>query len=96
MNYYTMLQNLLFPKANAATLTTAANTVAYLWIRKAYLSVALMCISAFANAESIDGAMRGNQKFGVVIAVLALILTGLFTVLFFLERRLKKLESKNK
>lgn len=65
-------------------------------IRRVCLSVLFMAILQITNAQSVDSMLRGNQKFGVVVAVLTIILSVLLVVLFFLERRLKKLESKAK
>jgi hypothetical protein len=55
-------------------------------------------IMAFANSASAASGLEEyffeSGKIKVVVAVAAIVLIGLFTFLFLLERRLKKLENK--
>ena len=96
-----MLQQLLLQIISNNKFSTSLNAALpkllnHSLIKKTALSGLLLSIGQLAQAENLDGLMRSNQKFGVVVAVLVLILAGLFAALFFLEKRLKKLEAKIK
>ena len=57
----------------------------------------LIFLSTFAQGEVATGStdvMRSHLKIYVVVAVLGIILTGIFVFLFAIERRLSKLEGK--
>ncbi len=45
------------------------------------------------QTEGVDGVMRSNLKIYVVVAVLTIILLGIFFFLFSIEKRLSKLET---
>lgn len=63
-------------------------------MKKYSLLLMFMAFIQLLSAQGIDGLMRGNQKFPVVIAVLVIILLGILFFLFSMEKRLKKLEDK--
>lgn len=50
--------------------------------------------SVFAQDQMMAETFRSEGKIYVVLAVIGIILIGLFMLLFLLERRLKKLEEK--
>ena len=51
----------------------------------------------FAQGETASGgAMRSHHKLPVVVGVIGIILAVIFIFLFWMERRLKKLEEKQK
>ena len=51
----------------------------------------------FAQGETAEGGMmRGHHKMPVVVAVIGIILAVIFIFLFTIERRLKRLEEKQK
>lgn len=52
----------------------------------------LVPLSTFAQAPEMDTLMTKDGKIYVVVAVLVVILLGIFLFLFRMERRLKKLE----
>jgi len=54
-----------------------------------------LLLTAFpASAQEMATDMRSNGKIYVVVFVLATIFAGIFAFLIYLERKLKKLESK--
>lgn len=64
-------------------------------INKLFAFIAMMLISFSAAAQDtpeMADVMRSNGKIFVVVAVLVLILLGLFAYIFSLERKIKKLE----
>ena len=63
-------------------------------MKKYSLLLMFMAFIQLLSAQGIDGLMRGNQKFPVVISVLVIILIGILFFLFSMEKRLKKLEDK--
>ncbi|HEU5147232.1 MAG TPA: CcmD family protein [Chryseosolibacter sp.] len=62
-----------------------------------YISLVLLMVAAFGptawaqNAEMAD-AFRADGKIYVVVAVILIVLVGLFVYLFMLDRKLSKLE----
>jgi hypothetical protein len=54
----------------------------------------LLAFGSDAQAQDMATEMRSNGKIYVVVFVLATIFAGIFAFLVYLERRLKKLESK--
>jgi len=56
----------------------------------------LMTIGTIANAQDVEMAdvMRSNGKIYVVVGIILIILTGLITYLFMLDRKITKLENK--
>ncbi len=56
----------------------------------------LMTISMIANAQHAEMAdvMRSNGKIYVVVGIILIVLTGLVTYLFLLDRKITKLENK--
>ena len=68
-------------------------------MKKYFLSLVslLFFFTSFAQGEVAAGGndpMRGHLKIYVVVAVLGIILAGLFVFLFAIERRLTRLEGK--
>lgn len=67
-------------------------------MKKIFFSLILIFLMlAFGNhvyAQDMATEMRSNGKIYVVVFVLATIFAGIFAFLVYLERRLKKLESK--
>ncbi|ANH81538.1 CcmD family protein [Niabella ginsenosidivorans] len=62
-----------------------------------FMILLLLSLPGLAMAQSsVDSLMRSDGRIYVVIAVLLIILLGLFFYLFRVERRLKKLEDQNK
>jgi len=59
-------------------------------------SILSLALSAQGNiqAEGADGFMRSNLKIYVVVAVLTIILSGIFIFLLLLQNRIKQLETK--
>lgn len=59
------------------------------------LALTIIYVNAFAQ-ESVEMAdtMRSNGKIYVVVGVILMILISLFGYLFFIERKVKKLEQK--
>lgn len=59
------------------------------------LGLILMALSLSANAQSdvpmADG-LRSEGKIYVVVAIILIVLTGLFVYLFLMDRKVKKLE----
>lgn len=55
-----------------------------------------MVISTIANAQDAEMAdvMRSNGKIYVVVGIILIVLTGLITYLFMLDRKITKLENK--
>ena len=56
----------------------------------------LMTMSMIANAQDAEMAdvMRSNGKIYVVVGIILIVLTGLITYLFLLDRKITKLENK--
>jgi K+-transporting ATPase A subunit len=56
----------------------------------------LMAISTIANAQDAEMAdvMRSNGKIYVVVGIILIVLAGLITYLFMLDRKITKLENK--
>jgi uncharacterized transporter YbjL len=56
----------------------------------------LMAVSTIGNAQDAEMAdvMRSNGKIYVVVAIILIILIGLITYLFMLDRKITKLENK--
>jgi hypothetical protein len=56
----------------------------------------LMTISSLANAQDAEMAdvMRSNGKIYVVVGIILIVLVGLITYLFLLDRKITKLENK--
>ena len=56
----------------------------------------LMIVSTIANAQDAEMAdvMRSNGKIYVVVGIILIVLTGLITYLFMLDRKITKLENK--
>jgi CcmD family protein len=69
-------------------------------IRVAFLSFLLISAISYAQpaatSPSLDETVMNSGKMYVVIAVLAVILIGIFIYLFSLDRKLRKLEEKAK
>ena len=62
-----------------------------------FLILLLLSLPGLAMAQSsVDSLMRSDGRIYVVIAVLLVILLGVFFYLFRIDRRLKKLEDQNK
>jgi multisubunit Na+/H+ antiporter MnhB subunit len=64
---------------------------------KKFLSLfLLMIITTIANAQEAEMAdvMRSNGKIYVVVGIILIILIGLITYLFMLDRKITKLENK--
>jgi hypothetical protein len=55
-----------------------------------------MIVSTIANAQDAEMAdvMRSNGKIYVVVGIILIVLTGLITYLFMLDRKITKLENK--
>lgn len=62
-----------------------------------FLSTLLLLLvsSIGAGAQDMATEMRSNGKIYVVVFVLATIFAGIFAFLIYLERKIKKLETKN-
>ncbi|SDD47063.1 CcmD family protein [Niabella drilacis] len=59
--------------------------------------ITLLALPGLATAQSApDSIMRSNGRIYVVIAVLLVILLGIFLYMFRVERRLKKLEKESR
>ena len=60
-----------------------------------YLSL-LLVVSSIANAQNAEMAdvMRSNGKIYVVVGIILIVLAGLITYLFMLDRKITKLENK--
>lgn len=56
------------------------------------ISFSIFPFSAFANEVEMADQMRADGKIYVVVATIGLILAGLFMFLFWLDRRISKLE----
>ena len=58
------------------------------------LLLLLSCTTVFAQDASVqmDDALKSNGKIYVVVAVIAIIFTGIAIYLFTIDRRLKKIE----
>lgn len=52
-------------------------------------------ITTFAQSNSVEQFLVDNHKLNAVIAVMVIILSGLFFTLFRLEKKLKNLEKDN-
>lgn len=65
---------------------------------KAFLLLLLLSFTATAQASDIEMAdqFRADGKIYVVIAVVSVVLIGLFAYLFRLERKVSELEKRNK
>lgn len=63
---------------------------------KKYLTFLLMMVSLAANAQNAEMAdvMRSNGKIYVVVGIILIVLAGLITYLFLLDRKITKLENK--
>ena len=62
-----------------------------------FLILLLLSLPGLAMVQSsVDSLMRSDGRIYVVIAVLLVILLGVFFYLFRIDRRLKKLEDQNK
>lgn len=61
---------------------------------KYLLAIFLICLSDFTFAQNAEMAdtFRAEGKIYVVVAIILIILTGLITYLFLLDRKLNKLE----
>lgn len=61
------------------------------------LLMLISCTGVFAADPTVemDDALRSNGKIYVVVAILAIIFTGLAIFLFSIDRRLKKIEKGN-
>ena len=66
--------------------------------KSAFLILLFASISNMLNAQTISIAdkLMESSKLYAVIAVLSIILTGIFIFLFYLERKIKKLEEEVK
>lgn len=65
-------------------------------MRKFLYLFLLMAISTIANAQDAEMAdvMRSNGKIYVVVGIILIVLIGLITYLFMLDRKITKLENK--
>ena len=56
----------------------------------------LMCMSMIANAQEVEMAdvMRSNGKIYVVVGIVMIVLAGLITYLFILDRKITRLENR--
>ena len=57
-----------------------------------FLTAALISSQARAQVEMADG-MRQEGKIYVLVAIILIVLTGLFVYLFLLDRKIKRLEN---
>lgn len=59
------------------------------------LALTIIYVNAFAQNEAeMADTMRSNGKIYVVVGVILIVLVGLLAYLFFIERKVKKLEDK--
>ncbi len=60
------------------------------------LALTIFYANAFAgeNQPEMADTMRSNGKIYVVVGIILIVLVGLFVYLFFIERKVKKLEQK--
>ena len=69
-------------------------------IKTLFFYLVISCISMAANAQEIASTetdfMNGSGKIYVVMAVVVLIVVGLFTYLYSLDRKITKLEKEEK
>ncbi len=56
------------------------------------LTLVFLLISETAEAQEVGDFLRDNNKVNAVIVILLMILIGLFSFLFYIERKVKKLE----
>lgn len=65
-------------------------------MRKLVYFLLLMLSGSAVQAQDFEMAdvMRSNGQIYVVVAIILIVLTGLFTFLFMLERKIKRLENK--
>lgn len=65
-------------------------------MKKVLFLFLLMTVGAMANAQDAEMAdvMRSNGKIYVVVGIILIVLTGLITYLFMLDRKITKLENK--
>jgi hypothetical protein len=65
-------------------------------MKKIIYLLSLMCLSLVANAQEVEMAdtMRSNGKIYVVVGIILIILTGLITYLFLLDKKITKLENR--
>ncbi len=65
-------------------------------MRKLVYLLLLMLSGTAVQAQDFEMAdvMRSNGQIYVVVAIILIVLTGLFTFLFMLERKIKRLENK--
>lgn len=56
------------------------------------LTIVFFLISGTAEAQEVGDFLRDNNKVNAVIVILLMILIGLFSFLFYIERKIKKLE----
>ncbi len=70
------------------------------WIKRLFFFLVISCISMAANAQETPAAetdfMNGSGKIYVVMAVVVLIVAGLFIYLYSLDRKITKLEKEEK
>jgi uncharacterized integral membrane protein len=65
-------------------------------MKKLIYLLLLMCVSVVANAQEAEMAdtMRSNGKIYVVVGIILIVLAGLITYLFLLDRKISKLENR--
>jgi cytochrome c biogenesis protein CcdA len=56
------------------------------------LTLLFVLISGTVEAQEVGDFLRDNNKVNAVIVILLIILIGLFSFLFYIERKVKKLE----
>lgn len=71
------------------------------WIKRIYSVLLLLCVSIASFAQETTTAqqtdfMNSNGKIFVVLAVVVLIVLGLFAYLYALDRRITRLEKEEK
>ncbi len=71
------------------------------WIKRIYSVLLLLCVSIESFAQETTAAqqtdfMNSNGKIFVVLAVVVLIVLGLFAYLYALDRRITRLEKEEK
>lgn len=66
--------------------------------KSAILILLFASVSKMLNAQTVNTAdkLMENSKLNAVIVVAAIILTGIFVFLFYIERKIKKLEQEVK
>lgn len=57
-----------------------------------YLTVLLFFVFNTLKAQGVEEFLIDNNKLNAVITILSIILVGLFGLLFYIERKVKKLE----